>query len=185
MSLPLADNDALYTALVEKGHPDYSKYWQRVQANPDEFVADSVAEGLEQIATDRVVFHALAGDIRGFFQENPFHVQSVEMVKAKNVFFNGLILTKNSPLSPSFRYHINKLKEIGILDALLVQWLGKEVVSKTEVNKLVLGSGQMVLGFWLMMGAFICSTVVFLMEKSYKKMKDNHRVLLPPSTSYN
>ena len=105
-------------------------------------------------------------------KENPFHSQDLKVIVDKsNLFLNGIILPKNSPLTPIIQHGINRLMENGILDIMLKGSEAEINARGQNVETIQLSVGQMLLGICLAVVAFLFSGIVLFFELLIKKLK--------------
>ena len=78
-------------------------------------------------------------------------------------------MTKNSPLTPSFKKLAWKTVESGLRDALMREWFGPPVISKADTEFNYLSFGQTFLIFVVMFGSLIVSFLIYLLEIVWKK----------------
>lgn len=50
-----------------------------MEKSPEEALYADIGEGLQKVKDDRFVMHVFEGMLRGYFRENPFHQQELEI----------------------------------------------------------------------------------------------------------
>ena len=118
----------------------------------------------------------MVGDLKGFFQANPFKSQKLKVISSKkSALYNGVIFPKNSPLVPIFKMGVRNLAETGVLNNMLIKDEGEDIVSSSEIETLTLSVGQVMLGLWLMVVALVSSISMFGFELFWKKKNKNEK----------
>ena len=102
--------------------------------------------------------------LRSFFDKNPFFHQKLRYLARQKPFFGGVITTKNSPLWPIFKKGTTLLRERSLMDKMIRSWVGKELKATADVEKMVVGAGQVVLVILVMGAAIIMAGVFFCAE---------------------
>ncbi len=114
--------------------------------------------------------HILYNLFQSWKKNNPYHQQRfhifgrerpIYFVKAlswytyksitKEELFQGLVLTKNSPLTPVFKAGIMALRENSLMDYLMMTWIGRRLENTrggpSSSEQMVLTAGQVILHF--------------------------------------
>ena len=152
--------------------PAYKRYWEYVEENPDRYIVSSIKDGINHLKDEKTVYFTTKEQLReGYnkYSQNTYHI--VEFAKGRQEFYS-LILTKNSPLTPSFKKLAWKTVESGLRDALMREWFGPPVISKTETEFNYLSFGQTFLIFVVMFGSLIASFIIYLLEILWKKWNE-------------
>ena len=99
------------------------KYVQKTEPFKDRFwypIFDLTSPYIEEEA----VIHASYGQLKGYFQSNPFRRQNLKtFAKSKSVFHNSIV-PWNSPLKPILQKASRQLAELGMMDHLVIKWEG-------------------------------------------------------------
>ena len=109
----MSGNEVWYQYLASLGDPDYSKFWDRVQNNPEETVAADVNEGINKTINGLFVFHALETMLKKHFLENP-PSKPIKLFGRGGSVNYAIIFTKNSPLTPIFQYGLRQVIDLNI-----------------------------------------------------------------------
>ena len=152
--------------------PAYKRYWQYVEENPDRYIVSSIKDGINHLKDEKTVYFTTKEQLReGYnkYSQNTYHI--VEFAKGRQEFYS-LILTKNSPLTPSFKKLAWKTVESGLRDALMREWFGPPVISKADTEFNYLSFGQTFLIFVVMFGSLIVSFLIYLLEILWKKWNE-------------
>ena len=144
-----------------QGDPDYQDFWNRHQSGVEQTMYIKIEEALGLLRNDRIIMHVNDQALRNYFNANPFFHQNLYFFARQRPFFGGLITTKISPLSPIFKRVATLLRERSVTDKIIKAWVGKKLRSTTEVEKMVVGVGQVVLAM-VVMGAVVGVALVFL-----------------------
>ena len=113
--------------------PAYKRYWQYVEENPDRYIVSSIKDGINHLKDEKTVYFTTKEQLReGYnkYSQNTYHI--VEFAKGRQEFYS-LILTKNSPLTPSFKKLAWKTVESG-LRCEIFGFSSPLVPSKLELN---------------------------------------------------
>ena len=108
--------------------------------------------------------HVSGGQLRGFFRHNPFHQQPLKVFAKSKPKYDAIIFATNSPVKAVFDLGLRKLRESGTVSQLQVKWEGQKIISQSDVDKMILSPGQVILIYFIMGGAFALALVVFVME---------------------
>ena len=73
---------------------------------------------------EQAVIHASYGQLKGYFQSNPFRQQSLKTFAKSKSVFHASIVPWNSPLKPILQKASNQLTELGMMDHLVSKWEG-------------------------------------------------------------
>ena len=161
-----AGNQVHFLTKAGQGDPDYKDFWDRHESETEDTTYKNIDDGLGLLLNDRIIMHVNDQSLRSFFNSNPFFHQKLRYLARQKQFFGGVITTKNSPLWPIFKKGATLLRERSLTDKIIKAWVGKELKATTEVEKMVVGAGQVVLVILVMGAAILMLTVMMLEEKS-------------------
>ena len=116
---------AKYTPYVEQGDPDYTALMDRLNADPDNLIYNTVEEGIRRLRSGRTVIIAHKMVFNSFINKNPRIFADEKLFIIDKIYepsIQGLIFTLNSPLRPLFDRAITKLREGGTYDFLKRKW---------------------------------------------------------------
>jgi hypothetical protein len=165
-------NDIFWKVKAKAGDPLYSEFWERVTSNQEEYTFHNLEEGLNLIKNERSVIHIGEGDLKSYFKKNPFRQQKLKVFAKSQPQPAGIVVELNSPLTPILRAASTALAEAGIKDSLLEEWEGTSIPQNTEVETVVLTSGQIILVFLVILFFFGCSILILFCEIKYKIFMD-------------
>ncbi len=96
-----------------------------------------INEGLLRMHNDPVVIHVNKGILTSSFKMYPWITQRVEVFgnEGSGEDYGNTILSKNSPLTPVFRFGLLKMRESGGLDRLRIEWEGAAVPKGDSQSK--------------------------------------------------
>ena len=165
--------DIHYESKVKEGDPYYVEFWDRVQNNPEESTFSTIKEGLQHLRQDRYVIHTVASILRGFFKGNTLPNQEIKVIYKDRPTFGCVLATKNSPLVPTLRMGVDRMRQLGLLQKLTDKWQGKLPSNAGQGSETqVLSLGHLVSAFSMMgLVVFIC-TLVLAAEKLCRQMKE-------------
>ena len=157
---------------AERGNELYQKKYDLVQAYPDEFLFNTIEEGIERMKSGQVAIQLRETAIRQFYKHNPSEPRPNNLISTTNDDSENLILTKNSPLTPVFAAGSMELYETGVLKILKQKWMGKKLGSKVSdpLHTVVLDLGQMILIFLLLAAAIIVSFIILGIEHLWNQI---------------
>ena len=164
-------NDVYFQYKALQGDPLYVAFWQRVIEEPHDTVFNTIQEGMDLLREERAVVHTSLGMLKGFIKARPFRSQNVKVFGYGNPEFANIILTLNSPLKPILQKAINQLTEAGTNDFLLQKWEGQLVPTSDMSNAMILGAGQMIFMFGLLVFIMLICLVILGCEYSVSNMK--------------
>ena len=167
-----AGNEAMYYFWKETGDREYEKFWQRLVDNPEESKYRSEKEGLDTISEDtRNVMVCDETLLLGYLKTN-VNEQAPYLFAHQRWRYIGLMLHKNSPMTPVLRHGVERLREIGVEQELRLKWIGisKQDMSAT-LNAIVLTPGQVVLIFAMMMVVYGVTLILLCGEVVTSKMR--------------
>ena len=70
-------NEVLFLYDLERGDPDYIKYWERVQQDKAKFNFNHIDQGLKNALNQKVVIWSDEIKVNGYFKSNPEDVREV------------------------------------------------------------------------------------------------------------
>ena len=157
---------------AEGGNELYQKKYDLIKANPDEFLFNSIEEGIERIKSGQIAIQVQETALRQFYKDNPSEPRPNNLISTSNDDTENLILTKNSPLTPVFAAGSMELYETGVLKTLKQKWIGKKLGSKVSnpLHTVVLDLGQMILIFLLLAAAIIVSFIILGIEHLWNQI---------------
>ena len=165
-------NDYYFKVKADAGDPLYAEFWERVTSNWEEYTFQNLEEGLSLMKNERTVIHIGEGALKQYFKNNPYQQQRLKLFGKFPPEFGSIIVQPNSLLQPILQAAFNALQEAGIKDALLEEWEGASIAQNAEVETMVLTSGQMILGFLVILSFFGCSILILFCEISHKFFAD-------------
>ena len=166
-------NEAMYYFWKETGDTEYEKFWKRLEDNPEESKYRSEKEGLDTISQDtKNVMVCDETLLLGYLKTN-VNEQAPYLFAHQRWRYIGLMLHKNSPMTPVLRHGVERLREIGVEQELRLKWIGisKQDMSAT-LNAIVLTPGQVVLIFAMMMVVYGVTLILLCGEVVTSKMRD-------------
>ena len=83
---------------------------------------------------EQAVIHASSGQLKGYFQSNPFRQQNLKTFANSKSVFHALIVPLNSPLKPILQKASNQLLESGMQDYLVKVWEGLYINIISQMN---------------------------------------------------
>ena len=97
-------NEGLVFARADRGDPDYISLRDRYNEDKTSTVYEDVEDGLARLRSRREVMLVQESILRGFLRSKKqvFH-QELKFFARQRPYFGGLILTKNSPLTPALK----------------------------------------------------------------------------------
>jgi hypothetical protein len=155
--------------------PEYAKYWKRVQSNPEEFVYKTMKEGLDWINNNQMFMFISDSELKGYFRNNPFHIQRLDIYATVEKHYKYLAFPFNSPLKVIFERTMTQARERGIQQNVQAQWFGGAINKNLEVETMVLTLGQVIMIYALMLSVFVFCIVVFCGELIYKFLQSYGR----------
>ena len=153
-----------------------------MQSNPDEASFNDIKEGLDELKEAQTVIFLDDSMFKGYLKSNPTHQQNLEVFWSSESVSAGLIFPLNSPLVPIFRSGAEKINERGVQDILSEKWTGKDINQDSTAATMVLGSGQMILIFAIMLSFYIFCLLMLVVEvaqsvveeTSHKRSPNHH-----------
>ena len=159
----------MFLKLYFQGDELYASFWDRVQNLPEETVYNNVDEGLNKLLEGPNVIHVNYGNLVGYFQANPFHIQNIKVFAKGRAEYFSIVLPFNSPLKPILQRGTNAMIERGSVGYLLKKWEGTGIPVNAASEVMVLTSGQVFLVFVIVFLTFSFAGVIFLCEVFHKK----------------
>ena len=144
-----------------------------VNNNPGAYTYSSVDEGLEMIATDRKIMHVRALQLRGFLAANPFFDMSLSLFGRERPYYGGVILNKNSPLTPLINTGLRRVMEGASGRKLMNKWLGHKLKNSRQSDGRALGLGQVSGGLFFIIFGLTLSCILLSLEITIKKKRSN------------
>ena len=161
-------SDVYFKVKADAGDPLYSEFWERLTSNREEYTFQNLEEGLSLIKNERTVIYIGEGALKQYFKNNPYHQQRLKVFSRMPPEAGAIIVQLNSPLKPILQAAFNSLTEAGIKDALLEEWQGSSIPQNDEVETMVLTTGQMILGFLVILFFFGFSILILFCEICHK-----------------
>ena len=136
-----------------------------MEENPDDYMVDSINQGLMSLTKDRTVYHELENLITSFYNQHSQDLPQIFIFDRERTRRPlSLIFTKNSPLTPFFKKAAQKSLQSGLRDALINEWFGPKIKQMAHSESYALSIGQTFLIFTVMSSALILAFFVFLVE---------------------
>ena len=83
--------------------------------------------------------------------------------------WGGLILNDNSPLTEPLNLAMMKMRERGVMDQLQNKWIGRKLKSRSQVDTMVLGAGQVIMLILVMGSAVTTALFIFCAEYAWTR----------------
>ena len=148
-----------------------------MQENSQDYVVDSVKDGLLALSNDKTVFFGRMDQMYETYNKNPGEISNFAQFGNGRPTYSSLLLTKNSPLTPFFRKEALKSIQSGLRDALLQEWIGAKIKNGIKTEPFSVSMGQTFTVFLQMILFATLSTLVcgieFILAKlsNYKNSK--------------
>ena len=152
-----------------QGEPEYVKYWNEVQSNPELYKVKTIGEALDQLKkSPKTIYVSTLLKMSSYYQTH-YNLPGLKVITEPLVRTSGLIFTKNSPLAPMFQKFGLQCINNGLRDRLIVKWFGKKLPNIPRKEKTVLSLSHTFLSFMFVAVSFFVSFIVFVFECVYKK----------------
>ena len=162
-------NFRLFMNKAEDGHdPIYKKYWERAEANLDEYQYGTIAEGVQEMHEKQIAIHALDTLLKQYYKNTP-NAKIPTIIPSEGEFgWENMVVTENSPLGPILQRELSQLAENGIVDYVRMEWIGNEFPKPTgKTTPGALGQGQVTMIFIILCVAVGCSAGIMTVERIY------------------
>ena len=124
--------------------------------------------------TERVVLHLQEGTLKGYLQKDPELSDNIKVFAGSTPEYFNIIVNNNSPLGPPFRLAAMELVEQGILDHVMMDWLGRDIGSGSSGSlgaSMALRPSQVALVFFILLCLVVTSLIILTIEKMLKNTK--------------
>ena len=144
-----------------------------MQTNPEEFLFTNVGKALDDAQNERTVIWTDEALFNGYLRAKPEAAANLKIFGQSYQRTSHLIINKNSPLTPMFRQGFLRLLENGILDHLETKWMKAPKYSSklTLKSRVVVGIGQVVLIFYIMVGTIGATLLLLGLELMWNKLE--------------
>ena len=105
--------------------------------------------------------------MRNYLVENPFFSEDLKYFARQQPIWGGIILNDNSPLTEPLNIAVMKLRERAVIDQLIKKWIGPKLRSRSQVDTMVLGAGQVIMLILVMGAAVVAAILVYCVEYTY------------------
>ena len=142
-----------------------------MQKNPDEFQFTNIVEALDDALNERTVICTVETLFNGYLRAKPEAAANFKVFVLSHSVTSHMLVAKNSPLTPMFRQGFLRLLEYGILDHLDTKWMEAPKYSRrlSLDSRIVVGIGQVVLIFYIMVGTIGATLLLLGMELLWNK----------------
>ena len=172
----MAGSEINFVVPALQGDPDYVAYWNYAQSNHEIATFLGIKDGLDELMQDQTIIFLDESMLKGYLMNNPSHHQKLEVYWRSESVSSGLIFPLNSPLVPIFWSGAEIVRERGIQDILIAKWTGKDIDQELASATMVLGSGQMILIFVIMLIFYVVCLFLFMIEVAQSAVvKFRHR----------
>ena len=120
-------------------------------------------------------------------KENPKKGQAVTVFAKNKLRVDNLLVVDNSPLGPPLKFAARILMERGILDPVYNDWIGKEVGNASpdmNDNQMVLGGGQVILLFVILVCMVTSSMAILCAENFYSRRANLQNALVTKTNEF-
>ena len=150
---------------VASGDPGYKEYWDRVQADPDQYHFNIDNGAIGELMKGNIVFTS-ENKMKSYFKQNPRLENEIKLFGRSHFSRTHLIFPKNSPLAPIFTQGFLRLSEVGIFEKMGQDWIGQLHTSnkKSSTVLTVLSAGQVVLIFIITLIIFGVVLIILALE---------------------
>ena len=162
--------DSFFSFPASQGDPDYSKFWDSYQKEPEVYSYQDFGEAIKSMREERVVSQVLESHLAYYFLEHPLE-QNLKLFDRGRPNDNGFIITKDSPLGPILKFALTKMVEEGIAQREANKFVGPEI-ERSSTGTMVLSAGQVILIYVVTGILMVLSVTILLFEHLAKKGKN-------------
>ena len=159
-----------------------------------------MGDGLARIEEQQTIMHIQTGILKGYFKQNPYHVQRLDIFSIMEKTFTTIIFTKNSPLAPLFsrlrnllrnRIYVElciyfraseRIRDSGMQSFLSRQWEGDDIDESWPTETETIGIGQVILVVIVLCVGYVACALLLFAEVAFTWTLRNYRQIYQIAT---
>ena len=152
-------------SMSESGIPEFMKYWNDVQLNPNKYIFPSIEDAINHLLLEqKVILYYDKQVVSSLFKNNHDGLPPLKIIQEPRDSFLGLLFPKNSPLSSSFKIFGAKALDNGLQSRISKKWFGDGIPQAKFEGGRSLSIGHFVLCFIFFLFLTVSSIILLCFE---------------------
>ena len=143
--------------------------YKRLMEPENEALYTNFEDGLDLLRNGRYVLYLHKERLCSYFKNHPFKSQNIKYFQISGIQNVGIVLPKNSPLTPVLKYCFLRLNEAGAKNILNKKWFGDTIPKVQADERVILSISQVILIFLFISVAIGISLFLLFGEMVAKK----------------